>query len=1075
MVFKRKLLEGIHRFVKEHISELTTKDTDISQVKKLQKKFFIEKYNKKFGIPHHSEIADETIRYLIKVGKIRNVGEFEKIVAECPFLKRYVDNFSIFEEDFNRYQGKPQLTVDDLRQMQREEYLRKVEEQLREKVVQEKVDEIGKGIKKEIADLEEHKKQKEEEYYSFPSVLDESTFEEPARQIEDRGLEEDWWRSVGLRDDPFPTHEGLSRIPEELFEKVVVKTKIFQDYLDLIEKGGREILNKGTLVIGDFGSGKTTFFDYLPVHLIDKKIKPIRLTMLPFNDPFTYFATFEVALFNELNEFYRDRFGYHFSGSPNTESIQEIMQELRGKEGWRFLIILDDLHKHKGVEETVITFLSNLQIFKDRLVRRNLDVGFLVSGLPIWETYLKKEESLGGFINAIDYIPQVEPQIAYDVIKKRIEAYAVNPEKCNAINIDFIKKIYRKTLHEGSFRGYRTFIRSIIDEFRRGNFDILETQIEIESGALKSIRKVIEENGLLKKAFNRFIFGSKIEHEVNRERGLECLIRTYLSQGITEDDPFFKDNVFHFKKLEKVGLIQKSKIDETHFKWRISEDLYTSNKKVLKQFNLSLEDYLVKLYIKTPTRREKKTLRTEETEGINRFLKEYADLLGSSVADLIKSSFEIYDEISEIDQSKFPPLFNFIVECKKSLAYLSKAIFTHEKIVKIPEKDEDVLKLWETHWVSPNGVAHFLNQVTHYASDTPSNKINEVIATIRVDFKEGYAELLKILKEQIEIDKKVFPMPLGDLSREEIVILNDIRKMFATERTENTYFSIIRKLTENIEQKLRRFFFISLHLLYGGYDQRLERIGDPSITKYITLDSEVRAHPTFDERGYNEFENLNRGQYKLLIQDNPCVRDRIFKHAFRSFPELSSFIEFFCEKNVGISHLKEEEISRVDEASNVMYYISRCIDFNKRVNSTYYKFLSEYAYRQVHNSEKRYFFSLETLKTYEKRSRKGRKQIYDLDEEKPKDISELTPVIIREEEKRRIIDQLKDLIKSSTQGFYHLDIEKYDELVRLFNIEYRKLIAILAELYHEKDISIEKVYGPEIRISFSPRHESSIF
>jgi hypothetical protein len=148
------------------------------------------------------------------------------------------------------------------------------------------------------------------------------------------------------------------------------------------------------------------------------------------------------------------------------------------------------------------------------------------------------------------------------------------------------------------------------------------------------------------------------------------------------------------------------------------------------------------------------------------------------------------------------------------------------------------------------------------------------------------------------------------------------------------------------------------------------------------------------------------------------------------------------------------------------------MDYIKRLNSTYYKFLSEYAYRKVDNSDKRYFFSLETLKTPEKRSRKVRKQIYDLMEETPKDFSELTPVIIRDDEKKRIIEQLYDLTKSNPSGFYNLNIERYDELIRLFNIEYRKLIAILAELYQEGEITTEKVYGPEIRISFSSHGNS---
>jgi hypothetical protein len=747
------------------------------------------------------------------------------------------------------------------------------------------------------------------------------------------------------------------------------------------------------------------------------------------------------------------------------------MRELRQRQRWRFLIILDDLHKHCGAEDTVMKFLSSLQIFKDYLVRRHIDVGFLVSGLPNWEDYLKKEESLGGFIDSLDRIPQAEPKIAYDVIKKRMEAYAVNPEKCNAIDIKFIEKVYRKTVNEGSFRGYRTFIRHVIDEFKRGNLDILEVPIKIEPDTLESIRAIIEESEGLTKAFNKFIFGSKIEHEVNRERGLECLIRTYLSEGITEDDLFLTENHYHFEKLKNAGLIQKSRIGESQFKWRIIKELDDANKRILQKFNLSLEDYLVKLYIKTPTKREKKTLSGREKEIITKFLKKNADLLGPAVSELIKSSFGIYNEISGMEQSNFPSLLKFIDNCKRSLAYLSKALFTYEKIVKIPEQDDDVLKLWETHWMCPSSVAYFMSQLPH-VFDIDSKAIKEEIATLRVDFKEAYRELFDFFKEQIELDKRV-PLPLGDLTREEMEIFYDVRKKFADERTEDTKFDIIKILNENIEQKLRKFLFISLHLLYGSVDQRLKKIRDSYITEYIVdLDQKVRAHPTYNEWTYNEFENLNRGQYKLLIQDNLCVRGRIFKHVLQNFPDLSTFLEVFCEKNISTSHLKKQEVSR-DEPSLVLYYILRGSDFIKRLNSTYYKFLSEYAYRKIEDSDRSYFFSLENIKESKKDKGKQKEdrrgQIYDLEKEMPKDFSELTPVRVKDEEKKRIIRQLIDLTKSNSSGFYNLNLERYDELVRLFNIEYRKLMVILGELHQEGKITTEKLYGPEIRIAFTQK------
>ena len=87
----------------------------------------------------------------------------------------------------------------------------------------------------------------------------------------------DWFLQIDLKEDPFPSQDGLYLISKENYETIVLKTQIYNKYIEILEQNPQWMLNKSIIIYGDFGCGKTTFFDYLSYHLLLNNIQPIRI------------------------------------------------------------------------------------------------------------------------------------------------------------------------------------------------------------------------------------------------------------------------------------------------------------------------------------------------------------------------------------------------------------------------------------------------------------------------------------------------------------------------------------------------------------------------------------------------------------------------------------------------------------------------------------------------------------------------------------------------------------------------------------------------------------------------------
>ncbi|MBA7586746.1 hypothetical protein ES708_28751 [subsurface metagenome] len=118
--------------------------------------------------------------------------------------------------------------------------------------------------------------------------------------------------------------------------------------MELLEHNPQWILNKSIVFYGDFGCGKTTFFDYIDYKLLLNDIQPIRIILNAKPSLSSLHQEFNQALFNELASYISK---YSTDPRGNIDNITnysilslfERIQTDREQKG--FVIFLDGLHK----------------------------------------------------------------------------------------------------------------------------------------------------------------------------------------------------------------------------------------------------------------------------------------------------------------------------------------------------------------------------------------------------------------------------------------------------------------------------------------------------------------------------------------------------------------------------------------------------------------------------------------------------------------------------------------------------------------------------------------------------------
>ena len=1014
-------IEALNLFVKSNFKLLLSKDFRHELFKRAKLDFFLDGH-KKVGVPKNQEIAERAVHYLIRNGVITDKNKLSQVLS-LPFFAKCIRNREPFEELVSL--EKSTIIVVEPKRLSEARFRDRIRKELKEEIIEEKTQEIEEAIRR-----------KKEEYLLVPSILDISDFEEPAIELEPQPEEQfvPWWKHLKLSGDPFPTQEGLARIADDLYEKVVYKTPIFEKYMVLTGESPEELF-KNTIFFGEFGSGKTTLFDYLRKPLMNTRIFTVYIQLYAESTFQALLGKFRKKLFDglcQLHELlYESSPERWLRSSDFQENVISLLKKFTADENiLGIIVIIDDLHKNFDEFDIAMKFVNNLQIFKAELLRKipKINIGFLIAGSADWERIIKNDPKFSGSYIRHETMPSVTQQAADEMLNRRLSAFATNPDAIRTIDLGFVKRIYRGLQNNKLPVTFRSFIRATLDQFERGNFSILTIDpVHISKETLAEIRETLEWNKILKKKIDNLLYGGGIQREENRKKTLDLLVYIYLQKGISDDSKIFQDNKFSLQRLARSGLIQKARLP-TGFKWVVCTELDEINRKIVKHYNLSIEDYLTKIYISPITR-----VRARKVEKTSEELKMIDSLIGlltnREARKLAKASRDKHAKIiHEIDRhERKAESKDIVLECAMSLALLTKAIARFLGLQVVHKDDLSFLReFWKEFWFSPGEVAEFINQA-HGCVELGQN---ERIWYSCLVYRDAYSALLNFFAD--EVDKSRYMMiPLAGLSNDEIERFHEIRNLWAR----NAYFEVADLTTRFVEKKLRPFLFNLFTLLYGDREARLSHL-DKTTKQYILQN--IRKD---QEKGLgvskNEFEQVNRGNYKNFMissYDRGVGRHNwihVFRQVFSPLTEndLKDFLDTFAEFNIATSHVKQSALG-AEQQTRIMNYILRAIDITKKINQTYVALIEKYLYVvETHGPTLfQLFFSLNNLE----------------------DKDSLTPILVKPTNANRIADQL--LRQSSVS----IDLEDTQFIESYFSISYREFMAILARTIMQLPIEAKK-------------------
>lgn len=888
-------------------------------------------------VPKDNEIAGEIIEAMITTKQIKNEEELEKILL-LPYFNSKLLNKHYYQErlQIKMKEVMPLLTVDSLKDAQTVE---KVKEALRQEVEKE-------VIAKKAGELEswdEKINQKTQEYQALPSIVDGEEYPMPD-ETEPQAVAEiyvPWWVKLGLSDNAFLELEGVYKVDKILFEKVVTKTEIFKKYESIAENATSDLF-RNTILHGFFGSGKTTFFDYMQSKLSQIRIITIYVQLSSEFELGKIISDFYKGVNVELRKIYTIFMGETFpftEGVDDEEASVEMMKKLDSHEARGFVFFVDDLHK--GDDLKAMQFLSHLQVLASRWRRASkLKIGFFIAGSNEWKPLIAGSSKFSGSIDKQENMPILKIDYALDAINRRLKTFAKNPENPKTIEKDFLEKIYKGIQVSGRDLTFRNIMRDTVEEFEQGHFDAFTTNpLDLTAQQLNEIRGLLIKNESLCTTLNSIAQDSTLK-PFNRKHCLELLIKAYLSNGLLESE-IREVDIPHLQRLQKAGLIIKFAEDNT-LRWRISRELYNFNKQTIKLFSLSIEDYVLKLFEKQiPVEKQSKIVFNEEFDKIDTLLSNTGNNLARRFIEDIEIAHKKILESKDKYLNNEIEVYLAISDFSEVLAKLTKAYMLTEGF-SLPEErgNIEVLSFWNNFWWSSETIKQYTRAVKSDIND--SQKLAYAFSM----YKEAFHEILYFFANEAEYSH-FFSIPVVNLTNEEIKLLHECRQFLR----DNKNYEIAERLVKVIETKIRVSVFNIFTILYGDYDNRVKWL-DKESRDYIATNAK-KDHDLGFRVSKNEFQQLNRSQYKNIMtglggrsegrRNWNCIFKCVFPRWFET--DVFNYLSNLADINIRSSHFKFDTLDQEEQdylfdfmqkSKRFLIYLNTI--YNRLLTGDYFKF-----------------------------------------------------------------------------------------------------------------------------------------
>jgi hypothetical protein len=839
-----------------------------------------QKFFHKSGLnPSIHDITLQTIQYLLENKYLRTKKELKDTIYKNPFINEQLREFekqnilSYFDDDYFEKQNREIVFTS------REEIVKLKE---REFFLKKEV-EIGRNIeeklKKEYEEKERNLKNREREietaYEIFKSKIDdypslnEKTLPKSKKSISVK--RDNWYEELGLRENPFLSHIGLESINESRYNDIIVKTDIFHKFDDAILTSSEPIQRRSYLIYGEMGSGKTTLFRYL-----QKTISILKANTFTLFIPLESKADFERIRCDFYQKLYEKLEYEYFSKTKSPTQIErdtitdstilylfKQLSEIVHIDN--FIIFIDDLHKHPKYIGAVFEFISGLQIFRSYMYENGINLTLFISGDLAWISDAEGVKAIGGSIDTREKIPEITIDDAVEMINKRLNVFAKNPEKPPTIKSEHVETVFKilkaRTTLEVTFRDV---IEEMEKHWKNYEFESLKLSVILDFNTLSSMMLDLETDHprLKEKLDHIWDYAGKDEGIFNQ---FIDTVEALDSKGVSEDCYEFENNRDYYGALYRAGLISKQR-RKNSFAWVLAKDARDMFRKFEAKYGgFRPPEYLSKMYLKDEFMR---TYVSEESSRMSMILKT-GETYGGSFLGLIKDALDTYRMIFKHTTS-IEELYNsqeLLDICKKSVTSLMKAtlIVCESKDIKTRGL-YDVYEEFTDNWFQNPELTEFVDLLQKKEmKETPLNRTD--IDKIGHDYFRAVKTLISNLQRFMKYNK-VFPLDSKFIHIKDKKRLDNIRRNFYNDN----YDLALGKANTLVAHKLRGIIYTVNCLIYGqgkwrsGFPPEInERLGG------------------MDKKDFNErsiLNNLSLTNLVSIILKSDDITEKIFRALF---------------------------------------------------------------------------------------------------------------------------------------------------------------------------------------------------
>jgi len=440
----------------------------------------------------------------------------------------------------------------------------------------------------------------------------------------------EWWERFNLIDDPFERRRGIA---EEKISSLVVETGTFKKYRRRSERP-ETLFGKVILLHGEYGSGKTTLFQYLRNHFRDTNIwcRIIRLGG-SFKESKEIEKEFNMNIYFELNK--RKKEPTDRIDVLNSFITHKDSNELKG-----YMIFIDELHKNQHYEAS-LEFLKNLQGSLEEIFE-HVNLGVIIAGHAHWKKRIEENPVYSGTFDNQDEMQDITVEEAEQILSARLREYSTDKTPHEIITQEAVHKIYAQ-LSEKTPRELFKKVQSVLNNLPETVTKATPTEIEreIEPNKLRFIQERLMKAGGIHRKFLKItkhyppeeskkilriiskvyetpipFDGSKLDREsmINLDIKDSSIIVDLMTFGILES----KTN--HVRERGMLGgTIQYAKKTA-----RLDKDIQALLADIDRHYGVSPEDYLLRVYTSEKGIEKEPKVTKDLEEVINmRVIREY--------------------------------------------------------------------------------------------------------------------------------------------------------------------------------------------------------------------------------------------------------------------------------------------------------------------------------------------------------------------------------------------------------------------------------------------------------------------